>query len=211
MLLSPQEDLLLRVSVSISACPSGQRYGITNYYNSLPLEFRSSVAQLCAPEQKINDLIERTIQNVMNETFGDTEFWMSLLKISNVSQLTHQILFLKNRLFNQLGLEHTLTFDAHSGTLYDSLLEMPLIDLLKAYFAICTVDKVIARLKRNAEEALQKKHVGYMDIVFYLEREGEKLSKEMIFKYFIFDEEYKPLSITQEGAIKLITSSKYIV
>lgn len=216
--ISPQEELLLRISYSINECPTGQRDGIANYYNRLGIEYRSGKDKeaLWGPEEKVAHLVDHSVQKQLNDVFSGDELLKEITKFERMNLTPHQVFYLKNRLHLQVGLIHRLIFDAHSGTILDELLDADLETLMIAFFKICTVEKMMVQLKRDIAESLASKGIAYLDLLYSMEPQIlkelnlKKLDPENYPKYIEFDDDDKPLGITDEGARILLTTIGYI-
>ena len=208
--LSPREELLLRISTSVNACPTGQRDGIVNYFNNLSFGHRNKL-ELGNSEERAVQLIKLSVQKILHSILSDREFHKILLKVDVISEMPHQILFVKNRFHLQIGYEHRLTFDASSGVIKEKLFNMTVSEFLEVFFKFCTPAKVLNQLKRDAMEALECKYVGYMDLVNLMELKGKKIQHDQFSVFIMFDVDDKPLGLTDEGALRLLKSSDYFV
>lgn len=217
MLLSPQEELLLRVSCSINECPTGIRDGITNYYNKLPLEFRAGrEEELRGPEAKVAHLADMSMQRLLGEVFASQELVKDISRSETISLMPHQTLYLKNRLHKQIGLNHRLILDFYSGTISDGLVDANLSLMMEAFFKQCTIEKMIAYLQKDVAETLQGKRIGYMDLLYTIEptilriMKYAKLGPEKYSDYFVLDDDCKPLGVTVEGALLVLLTLEYL-
>lgn len=207
--LTEREDCLLKVSCSINECSTGQRDGIINYYNRLPVEFRSNVARVHrGSEAKVNEVIDQTMQIVMNDVLADPNILLEVEPSASGHFAPHRTLFLKNRLFKQVGYRHKLMFDLHSQIIHDALLETSLCTLMEVFFKHLKVGTVIAQLRRALPAAMRQKQIGYMDLVNVMEGCG-KMNVDDYRLVFDFGDDGEVLNVTELGALRLLLGSHY--
>ena len=101
-LLSPQEELLLKMSTSIRACPGGKKEGITLYYQNLPAEYKYDVKEdVNTPDaEKAVTYLKKGMQEMLSTIFsGNSALMKELTGFSGeIPQLAHVSIFVKNRI-----------------------------------------------------------------------------------------------------------------
>lgn len=215
MLLSPQEELLLRVSTSINACSTGQRDGIFLYYNQLPPQYRLGKGTT-SDEEKVSHLVDQSVQVTLNQIFESEELLKVIRERPDIQQHSHQTLYLKNRLHRQVGLIHSPIFDPHSGVIYDELIDTDSQKMLKVFFTLFTPIKVADQVKRDVAKAMQSKTISYemLERIFqpYLltKKEAGIGHEEAYRSYFDFAEDYTPLGLSDEGIKVLLNTAGYL-
>lgn len=217
MLLSPREEMILSFSSSIYNCSTGQREGIVNYYNSLPAEERVDKQIALGDDiEKFKCRVDQSVQDVLNDVISGTQLLTVLTGSVNFPQLSHQTLYLKNRLCGHVGYIHCPTLDLHTGVLEDALQNANLANLIKAFFECCTCFKLIEKLRQHVAQGLQSKTITYNQLQKYLEPHiksqlnGEKPTPEHYQQYIEVDEDFIPQGITEEGALAILILSDYI-
>jgi len=131
-LLTPQEDKLLRLCIQIGfekkhpKCSTGQKDGLSDFYNTLSPEYRiKRVKGYSSNESKIEDFVFSIMNSALDLILAKESVLQKLMgKTEAISQQSHQTIFLKNILYNQLAMSHQLTFDRYTGMLHDELLRL---------------------------------------------------------------------------------------
>src|SRR4029079_11800760 len=121
-LLTGQEEALLGLSNSIYNCETGQRDGLTIYYNGMPREFHLAPRTDSSLAAKLDKMAWDAYQLTLNDIFNSPQFLMTFLDTENPVETLHQILYIKNRLFRHIALNHTLTFDLYGHVINSDLL-----------------------------------------------------------------------------------------
>jgi len=211
MFLSPQEELLLRITCSINNCVTGQRDGIVLYYNHLPPKYRTR--EVCTlVQEKIAYYVDQSVQKVLHEIFASEELLHEILGSQMpeiISQHAHQTHYLKNRLFLQVGLSHCLSFDPHTYVILDALVDADIEVLLKAFFKLFTKEKVVAKLKRDMSEALKEKTM-YPSLQEFLEPHFKVSDMYESWYNICFALDVDDFNLTEEGTHKLLEIVGYL-
>lgn len=206
-IISDKEEVLFRVACSINECPTGQRDGIVSYYNSLPLAYRArQEIEKMVPEAKVAEVVKRSVQSLLQQTFGNVDYLKLVDPSENGVQYPHKALFFMNRLYKQVGLEHRLTFDANSTIIPDYLLDISVKEYLKAFFTLCTPERLIQVLQRDIADALNDKSIKYMDLMYTLEHMNVNLESSLI-----LDSRHFPVGVTQEGALAILLYNEALI
>lgn len=154
--LSPQETLLLSFSGAIRECSTGQRDGITGFYNLLPVNYRlTGRAVELGYKDIVNNLMEKSVQKVLGDVFLGDDLSRTLVGKADIEQAAHQTLYLQNRYSRQVGFQHRINFDPYTGVLYDEIIDAKPADALKLFFTLCTPDKVINQCKIDIAQAIE--------------------------------------------------------
>lgn len=215
--LYPHEELLLKISCCISNCQTGQRDGIAIYYNNLPPKYRNQMGPMIFhTEEKVIQFVDRVIQKVLEEIFASREFLKRILPERALngafSQHSHQTLYLKNRLYLQVGLRHQLTFDAHTGNVCGELLDVEPKQLLEAFFKLFTLKKVADQLKLDVSQAIKQEKSTYMTFQEYLEPYflQEKQENQWRESCFLFTDALEPLGLTDKGILTILKMQRFV-
>ncbi len=161
-ILSSREIALLTFAKTTSACSTGQLDGIAIYFNHLPLEFRGAALATTAAQDSLKNYMDAFVQKILNETFSSRSL-LDLLRTNAFSgQESHQTLYLKNRLYKQVGFHHQLTFDPHAGMIDDGVFQASLETLMEKFFQVCTPEKLIQGLQCEVNRSLKDSKAGLM-------------------------------------------------
>jgi hypothetical protein len=147
--LSAREETLLQLSNSIQYCQAGKSEGIDLAYNRLPNGYRYENEQVpTTTEEKALQYLDTLAQKLLNECLTSEALLKELTEAPGaVEQLSHQALFLKNRIGPRVGLQHQLKFDAHTHVLYDSLRQRDLVQTLEIFFTHFKIKDFIQALQ----------------------------------------------------------------
>jgi hypothetical protein len=148
-LLSAREETLLQLSNSIQNCQAGKSEGIDLAYNRLPNAYRYENEQVTTTqEEKALQYLDTLAQKLLSECLTSEALLKELTEApGRVEQLSHQVLFLKNRIGPRVGLQHQLKFDAHTHVLYDSLRQRDLAQTLEIFFTHFKIQNFIQALQ----------------------------------------------------------------
>lgn len=221
-LLSPQEEMLLKVSCGIQACPTGRAEGICSTYHMLiPMERRYP---LCAgvrlsSEERAWQFIWTSLQQLISEKLSTPGLLMEALSgKANPSQLSHCTLFLKNALGKYLGISQTIRFDPNSGVLPLNLVEKPLEDILRIFYEhLKPTDCVIALQRTFNTLSLESQQQLALSASALLASnpslpqelmEGEDPEENLI--HITYDEDYtkvQSMALSNKGAVYLLCAA----
>lgn len=201
--LSSREEMLIGMATMIQACTTGQRDGINRYYQDLPVKYKTVNAkiEMSPPEQFVDGVIQDTLKEIISQhlphEIDPTD-----------SQGSHASLYLLNRYAFQVGLRHELTFDQYTGVLSDKVLNKKPQEIISRIFSHFTVEKMIKNLIRASAEHFnagpQETKKFYSDILKFM---GEKVRIDTCFEV---DEDFKLISLTEEGARALLKETGYL-
>lgn len=202
-LLTPREIMLIIALTSISDCIIGQREGITNAFNQLPIQYRTSTA-LPQPEARAAAVVAAAINQYSEAICGSREI---LNKIdSTIEPNPHTTLLIRNRLAKHIGLQNfSIVFDPHSISLHRELIESN--KFFVAFMECCTVASAIKFVQRNIAEGLASSLVRYRDLEYLLD--GVRGTVRLA-ELFVTDADDTPTGVTPEGARLLLKALKYI-
>ena len=121
----------------------------------LKIEKRESAKNL------FSQVVAQTIQKLMGDQFSGVDSIMKeLIGKNTVNQGVHQAIYLKNLIGHLVGVtQKTITFDIHTGTLYENLIRHSRHDVLAVFFKHITPDVMVNEIVRtlNASNAETKK------------------------------------------------------
>ncbi len=207
-LLSPREEALLKMSASIQNCSVGQSEGISLAYEYLPVEYRygADVAEGNAtPEKKATAYLDTLVQSQLENLLSDDNSMMKEMvgTVGPVDQLAHQSRYLKNLIGPSIGLQHRLTFDPYTFTLFDPLIQRDLPQTLEIFYRHFTPELLVKALLQNVnrtlEEDTKESRALYNNLYEWLgDSEGWELS-----------DKDKPI-LTEVGAMNLLIKADYL-
>ena len=154
-LFSPQEEGFLRMLASIQGCPNGKSEGINAYYlNILPANLRYAATHAYGEEdvaylRSKSEVVQILAEEVEKMFSGQNSFMKSLVGIRNsdqVMQASHQAGYLRNLIGDVVGLGDQLSFDAHTQTLYRSLINMPKQEAVENFYTFFEPHSFIGRI-----------------------------------------------------------------
>ncbi|MBM3208661.1 MAG: hypothetical protein FJZ57_08740, partial [Chlamydiae bacterium] len=143
-LVSNQEMALFKMSSSIQNCPAGKNEGILLAYNQLELADKIPTAQqdeLSPIASKVKMRCYSLLVEKMDQMISsDTPMMREMTdETGEVAQLSHQSLYVKNRLSSVIGLDHGMRFDLHTNVLYNELIQKSTEQLFHIFASHCTV------------------------------------------------------------------------
>ena len=135
-LLTPQEEFFLRVFCSINECPTGQRDGITNYFNQLPIDYRMKIRRRTTiSEAKAIHLVEHSIQKMFLNIFGSKELTQDIVGSSNTVLQPHQTLYSKKSSISSIRILFIKGFLMSTVVpIYEQLIDAPLCGIDEGFF-----------------------------------------------------------------------------
>lgn len=153
------------------SCSGGKREAIARtYYTQLPEHHRIYKVQEgeSLELQEGENLIHREIQKMLIPLFSeDNDFMREITGMNPVVQLPHHAIYLKNRIGELLGLEHTLQFDQSTEQLSDHLFTQDTSALLSVAYRYYHPGALV----KNVERAVTQK---YRDL---LEKDAHNLAQ----------------------------------
>jgi len=191
----------------LTVCDGGQKDAMSILYNDMAPEDRSLER---SDEDKIAAQANETVQQIIQETLTSEALLKDLIPGEDtISQMSHQTIYLKNRLSQQIGLNHSLTFDRHTGVLYDHLIDGNTEEMVQTFFNHCTADKLFAKFKGNMEKMVQKSF-GAVDYFLSLHMKSPPKDQESWERYIEFDDYSMPLRLTDFGALAILEATGYL-
>jgi len=202
-ILSNKEERLLNFSSGVKNCTTGQQDGINRYYEFAGLR-KAEKEEVKEEAWVINNFVQDVVQKYLNSVISSKKLLNRLTKIdeSKLVQEAHQTLYLKNRLFQQLNLDHTLTLDKYSGVIYDQLIDIRTKELFNAFFD-CFDEKEMVKLLKIA--LTEKFKEGGIPLLFDYLTNIVKTPKDFI----ILDEDYALKEVTEACAKEILLHSGY--
>lgn len=218
-LLSPQEEMLLKVAVAIKRCSTGQRDSIGINFNLLPIDYRAGLQGKDDATSRIYQVVDNSVQSVLRDIFKDDAGFLAEVtgeKANQVNEGAHQTMYLMNRLHKQLGLQYCLQFDQHTGFIYDTLIDEETKKLVEGFMQYCSPLKVINQAQKDISEAIAKKKISYVQVLGLIEKNLSEREQNGVWqpRYMKFnkDDKYKlyPQGITEVGAAVLLKAIGYL-
>lgn len=206
-LLSPREEMLLKMSASIQNCSTGQRDGIKNYFLLLPEEYRTKMVE--EDSNIVGKLVDENLQKEFHDVISN-EVTQKLAP--GTKEPSHVTLYLENRFCKQLGLAHEITFDPHTMVLPKNLVALNPKDVIEACLHYLNPEKVAKKIMLDSENSFKQKGNHFYDkVIDVIENTVGKLKGDDFPRYIEFDQNtYAPIRLTEEGAIVLLKAMKYL-
>jgi len=224
--LSEQEDELTLFAQCIEHCKTGQEDGLAEYYNGV---LAKGFSNQPADEGSSLEAVKRFAQSPIQATFGRAlageKTFRKVMGFSSkqkIPQLVHQLGYWKNKIYAQIGFQHTVTFDENSGWIMDELINKSASELaeetLKEISFSTVVDDFLGKVNR-ALRASGKPAIGMAQIYDVLEKQlappnsnwsdpGDD-NKGPGARYFTFDEYGTPNGITRLAVAHLLIAAHY--
>ncbi len=185
-LLSPREDVLLKMSASIRECSIGKSEGIVMAYNLL--EDRYKYVNLIDVQDlplvaRAKSFLHNWVQKKMSVFLSsDTPFLKQVTgEDHEICQLAHQCLYCKNLLAPHLGMSHAIQLDHHTDLLYTALLQKEVGNILTEFTAHFSIANLVN------------------DLIHFFTLEAEKINLYGLFSALIGED----LSLEKSFAIEI--------
>jgi hypothetical protein len=158
--LSEKEEALITFAESVKNCTGGKFEGVANFYaQGLEPKDKFKIEIPNEPDKAVAEakaILVEEFQNCISSQFSGTNpLMMELTGVTKIQQASHQSIYLKNLIAHIVGLQHNLTFDMHSGVLYDKLINLSREEVLEIFFKHFTpetlVNHVHAWMNRNSD------------------------------------------------------------
>jgi hypothetical protein len=201
-LLSDREEAFFKMSASIQNCPAGKAEGLILAYNQLDArdkltflqqdqatELSSKVKARCI------DLLHKKMEELIS---SDGPMMREMIGIDGeILQLSHQSLYVKNKISHFVGLNHQMQFDLHTHVLYQSLVDRQEKDLIQIFTKYATVAFFAKELMLDfkVNNKTDPLYVGYTDLVA-----GSVSSGKM---WDVSSEDFD-VGLTEAGALAII-------
>jgi hypothetical protein len=198
--LSNRECRLLKFASMIKECQTGQADAIEQYYI-----YSVNKQGIVSKEAKIEEVVDSAAQMALKKTLASDDLLKELTGEQVIKQQSHQTLYLQNRYYRQIGLRHTLRFDRHTHTLYDSLIAM---DIRSGITIIQKHIDLPSEAKQSLDKALKDKQIAYLDFIAYFEKEFGL--KQDYSAYIEFDDDVNPIGVTPLAIGQILKKLDYI-
>lgn len=170
--LSPREQVLIKMSQSIQFCSSGKKEGIGLAYGLIRDVIRtpSSLETEALKTLLYQEIVMPHLQHLLSD---DGPFLREMTGVpvgTPISQLSHQAIYVKNLIAKRLGLPWDLTFDQHTGVLYNALVEKTVDQVLEALFRHFSPENLRAVLQENVKKrfkSLERPETHAQALPFY--------------------------------------------
>lgn len=206
-LISPREEILLKIACSIADCKTGKMDGISLAYNALPQEFKYAslekvdTSNIAKAKQHLKHFLQFTLMNILSD---DNALMRECLGIDSslpkISQLPHQSLYLKNAIGSRIGLIHTVTFDSNGEFVYKALIKRSLSDLLTIFYKHFTVSYLV--------QSLMNYFKGQSLVGIY--EPFNELAASSGMEIWQTSEEDDDLVLTEKGALLVLMGGGYL-
>lgn len=206
--LTEREETLLKFSESVKDCRTGKEEGLITFYQHLPKEYKfthSSQNSLNPNIVKAKISIFSVMENYVNDLISTASpFMLELTGLeTDIPQLAHHSLYVKNVLRAFFPISHQLTFDFHTMLLSDALVTHKPIDIASIFQKHCKVADLIDRLQKNfaSTDASEGLFTAYSELL------SETLSKQIA---WTVDDETMAVTLSDKGAFHLLLESGLI-
>ncbi len=219
---SGQESAFLGLLLSINRCATGQDEGIAVAYSCLPRKVKEDIITSYTSLGK--EVVHNFLASLVLEGLSHVEASISkdcplmrdlLLEEPSFEQLVHQTLYLKNLLFEDLGFDHTIILDRHSGWIDKSLRDKSKEEILAVIakhsmpdllgFLVDKLKNAIGKMVDPDKTSRERATRLYNAILSFLEEKG--IPAERVYSY---DEEIDRVEFKEEGALILLEKMGYI-
>ncbi len=206
-ILSEQEECLLSIACQLQTCSTGQRDGIQFIYNNLVStgEITATLHSDSDFEHDFKTLLHQIVQNELNHILTSSHLLSELIGENDNAQLSHQTLYLKNRLHKQLGLRHSLTFDPGSMMISPALVDIDEIHATNAIVAKIDIQKIMRRAEECFKTMMttdERRKAVYNSVYALFERMPNK--PEGWQNWLLFDDTYEFKGLSDEGLARLL-------
>ena len=207
-ILSEQEECLLSLACQLQDCATGQRDGIQFIYNNLVSTGEiTSTSHLDSDfEHDFRSLLHQIIQNELNHILTSSNLLSELIGENSDKHLAHQTLYLKNRLYRQLGLRHSLTFDFHSTTISPKLFDMDEKRAICTIVAKLDIQKILQRSQKCLTSMMtsDEQCKAVYNAVYTLFKRMTNKPEGWSEAWLVFDENYRFQGVSDEGLARIL-------
>ncbi len=228
-MLSEQEDELMLFAQCIVNCKTGQEDGLAEYYNGvLAKGFSNLQATEGSSLEAVKRFAEISVQALFGKALADENVLRKVMGFSRqqaIPQLVHQLGYWKNKTYELIGLQHTVTFDQNSGLIMNELINKSGPELAEATLKEISLSEAVDDFLEKVNQALQasgKPAIGMIQIYDVLKKQlgpqapdwddpGDD-NKGPGTRYFTFDDfdDYgTPTGITRVAAAHLLIAAHY--
>lgn len=211
-LLSSREKRLLEISCWIRNCPARQSEAISLLYGSLPVSYQYTPATQDSSEAlHVKSFLTNTIHKVFLEILSsDDSYLRKLTKVRSheeIAQLSHQSVFVKNCLAPHIGLQHTLSFDLSTETLYPALQEQSLSSMLSLFYKHVSLSMLTSPLLEAVNTTNVEEHEEwYRRCIKVL----DPIDAEELDKVWDLSDDDSTFSLTQYGALEILRKAGFL-
>lgn len=213
-LLTPREEMLLALANSINACKIGQKDGITIYYNNLPLKYRLKEKKTEEYSlARFGQMMDQAFLSTIHDGLASDKTIKSLSPDNDLTQQSHDTLFLQNRLVLQIGDDHDLAFDPYSNCINPTLINTRLEALIKGAMQNCSIDTAVVRYQNAIAEGRKNNDFSYHDLETYVSGilPSEKKVAGWQGQYLAFNDDYTVCTgLTKAGALAVLKAAHYL-
>jgi hypothetical protein len=204
-IFSEREETLIKLGISIQHCTTGKKEGIALAYAQLPIanRYQAQGLQGETPEEvTAKKFFVDFVQKMLSEQFSGTNALMQeLVGTTDVQQVAHHTIYLKNLIGQCVGLPHKVTFDQHAGLLYDKLIARSREEVLEIFFRHMTPNILVQALMKEVNS-------NWRHYQKFLEPFS---SKEQVSSGWDWDDDLGiPTKLNTLGALHLLQAAGYL-
>jgi hypothetical protein len=205
--LTQGENILLKFSESVQNCPIGRLGGIASFYRWIPAKYQSVHPIVKSGNMDhARKVIEGIVRIVLEEKISSKLFLKEVTENPFLKQEYHVILYLKNRLYQQLNLFHQLQLDLSTEFFTEALLEKNVVTLLEIFFRHCSIHHCVQAIVNHSNELLSPN--VFKGILKLLKQENPQANQNDYFEFDSYGE--TPISLNEKGALTLLKATKYV-
>jgi hypothetical protein len=205
---SQREEVLIKMASSIQECSKGKKMNIGWAYRLLPKEWQYE--QEIVESGSAESYLDAVVQEVLEEYMSNKALMYTLTGQDDITQLPHQVIYLKNIMGPTIGLRHSLEFDHSTEILDDSLLcwkREEIVRLFYTFFTPAVLVKALQRsVKRDWAACVQGVPSLYMRLSDFIGDNACTPTKG----YWSANEEETEFFLTDKGALALLKRAGYL-
>lgn len=209
-LLTERESSLFAFAASIQGCSGGKREGLAIAYRQLPITAKPDFSSLSGEtegELQGKKYIEEFIQGNLTSVLSDDNPFLheltNIQKQSEIPQLSHQSIYLKNLLAPKIGLKHSLVFDSYTLHINNDLFEKTTEEILNCFLKYLTPKKLVEDFKQYVNQN-QKNETHLYGLLSPLMQEKD------LSACWELDDNNEAYYLTEKGALELLESAGYL-
>ncbi len=180
-------------------------------------------------------MLNLSFQAALGKVAADEDvIWKAAGIKRTTSQISHQSGYVKNKIYQLIGLQHTVTFDQNAGFILNELIKKSAAELAEIYLGEIPFSSVVQDFQERVNKELQasgkpvfkkganiahKPAIGMMQIIEVLQEQIKPTNDDWLdsgddgkgpgTRYFTFDEYGTPTGITPLSAALLLIAVHY--
>ena len=211
---SPQQGhLLFAYAASIQGCRGGQLEGLTVAYNQLPRDVKPIANSKGTTEQEnaahhyLDTFIQEKLEALLSTENQLMHELTGIAANKAIPQLSHQSLYVKNRLAPMIGLQHSLTFDQHTHHITEPLFEKTPLEILGAFLNHFSANTLVDGLQEQINRELRSKNLEEQNALYATLSSLIPNAPEDSWE---LNDEETEFSLTKRGALSLLIAADYL-